>query len=418
MAVFRDWPRTLRPASYRGVGFFVESDDIETGRRLEVHEFPHADAPYVEDLGRKANKINVTAYVLSDNADGEAKALLRACDAGGAALLSLPIERLTAHCESCRRSFSKDKLGYIAFSLAFVRDGLTAGPFPVGFLSSVVSGLMVEFKGISAAFVARGFSGLGVAGFVRDAARADAQGIAALADGILRSGSFQAPALPGLLARVQALYDAAGALTASGATGHSYSTTSYVAAAADVSTAPLAAAIFEMVSGIGGAAEGDIFAALQVFTDYEPEDAASPATPSRQRQSANAACLASLVRVSALAALAQRVAETRYTDRRQVISARAQMSESFALELSRLDTARDNDVYVALSDISGRTAEYLTRLFADLAPVVVVEAPRSLPSLWWAQRLYGDAARASELSIRNTVKHPGFMPLSFEALAR
>ena len=41
-----------------------------------------------------------------------------------------------------------------------------------------------------------------------------------------------------------------------------------------------------------------------------------------------------------------------------------------------------------------------------------------MPSLWWANRLYGDAKRADEIVERNGVKHASFMPPEFEALAR
>ncbi len=418
MATFRDWPRTLRPAHYGGAGFFVDQDTIETGRRLEVHEFPHADAPYVEDLGRKANTISVTAYVLSDSADSEAARLMRVCGAGGAKLLSLPLERLQAHCESASRNFTKDRLGYIAFDMKLVRDGLAAGPFPVGFLSSVTGSLARAFKAPASAYFARNFLGLGVAGFVRDAAAAEVQAFAALTDTALRTRPVRPAAVPALLAAVQELYDTAASLTASGATGEAYGATSFVTTAQGVSTDPLAAAVFDLVHGLGDATTSETGATLAPLIAYNADLVPGGPTPSRAAERANTIALSGLVRMAALTALAARVAATRYSDRRQVIQARADVAELFDAELGRLDTARDHDVYVALSEIAGRTAEYLTRLFADLAPVVIVESLRTMPSLWWAQRLYGDAARAEELQTRNGVKLAGFMPLSFEALAR
>jgi len=75
-------------------------------------------------------------------------------------------------------------------------------------------------------------------------------------------------------------------------------------------------------------------------------------------------------------------------------------------------------VYVALDELRGRVAEHLSRLVTDLAPVLIVGAAQSMPSLWWANRLYGDAFRAAELVRRNRVKHASFMPVEFEALAR
>jgi len=61
--------------------------------------------------------------------------------------------------------------------------------------------------------------------------------------------------------------------------------------------------------------------------------------------------------------------------------------------------------------------QYLTQLMANLAPVVTISSPQSMPALWWAWRLYQDPTRAVDLVLRNNVVHPSFMPLSFEALA-
>ncbi len=60
----------------------------------------------------------------------------------------------------------------------------------------------------------------------------------------------------------------------------------------------------------------------------------------------------------------------------------------------------------------------LSRSITDLAPILTASSVASMPSLWWANRLYGDAGRAEELADRNRVKHSLFMPAQIEALAR
>ena len=42
----------LRPASFRGVSFQVDVASLSAGRRVQVHEYPQRDQPWVEDLGR------------------------------------------------------------------------------------------------------------------------------------------------------------------------------------------------------------------------------------------------------------------------------------------------------------------------------------------------------------------------------
>jgi prophage DNA circulation protein len=47
------WRDSLRPASWRGVPFLVDSADYSTGRRYKKHEYPQREKPYIEDLGQE-----------------------------------------------------------------------------------------------------------------------------------------------------------------------------------------------------------------------------------------------------------------------------------------------------------------------------------------------------------------------------
>lgn len=457
---FRDWPRTLRPASYRGARFFVEKDTIETGRRLVVHEFPLKDVPYVEDLGRDANKISVTAYVVGDSADGEERALRRACESGGAGRLSLPMEALQAHCESCSRDFAKDKLGYVAFSLKFVREGTGggAGGQPAAFLGAMVGRAASALVVAAGARFLAGFRTSGAAGFVRDAAAAEVRGLAAtllvMADGLPLDRGLA----PAVHTGVRGIYDDADALATVGeptgrlgrtsalppssAADRQRSVAAELASAAYLgsgrggSLPPAASAIAEaapdgpppalvvrlaaVVETMRLAVAPEVWLAESVtLTVYQPAGPVPPtATPSRRRIAANAVAMAETVRLVALAAWAEAAAARIFTDRRQAIQARADAAEMFAAEMEALGEPGRYHARVETMEIAGRLAEYLTRRIADLAPVIGVETGAVMPSLWWSQRIYGTAHRAGELTARNRVIHASFMPATFEALAR
>jgi len=58
------WRQNLQPASFRGVPFFVHTDAKASGRRIVEHEFPKADIPFAEDMGRRARRFRVAAYIL------------------------------------------------------------------------------------------------------------------------------------------------------------------------------------------------------------------------------------------------------------------------------------------------------------------------------------------------------------------
>jgi len=125
----RNWMRTLRPASFRGVPFLVESDDHDgSARRVVVHEISGGERHLTEDMGAMARTVFVIAYVTGDAADARAIALEAACGAPGPALLMLPIDLARQmHCTACRRNRNRDQGGYIAFDLEFVSAGDSSG---------------------------------------------------------------------------------------------------------------------------------------------------------------------------------------------------------------------------------------------------------------------------------------------------
>ncbi|MFZ4807465.1 MAG: DNA circularization N-terminal domain-containing protein [Hyphomicrobiaceae bacterium] len=415
----RDWPKSLRPASFRGASFYVESDQIETGRRLVIHEFPHKDLPYVEDLGRKANKIQVTGYVLGDQADQAEKSLRGACERRGAATLSLPLERLKAHCEDCRRDFAKDKQGHVAFTMVFVRDGSAAGPFPAAFLADLVrtDALAIRIP-LAGMFLAR-FATLTLPGFVRDAAAVGIRDVATTLDIVARALPLDSSKGPPLFRAIQSIYSNAETLADVGARGDRYADRTYVQEAETRLEAGYVTAVADVLSGLREAAAAvDVITAFEPLLTYELTTEGPAITAGRQQEATNAAAIASVVRIEALGQYASAVVSRPYTDRRTAIQARADAAERFDAELARLAGWRAHEISVTLDGLRGRTVEHLTREITDLAPVLSVGSEVSMPSLWWAFRLYGDATRAGELAERNRIKHPSFMPLEFEALAR
>lgn len=428
MVAFRDWPRTMRPASFRGVPFYVERDQVETGRRLAIHEFPLKDAPYVEDMGRETNKISVTAYVLGDDADSQEKALRDACDQGGVGALSLPIDRFEVHCESCSRDFSKDKLGLIAFNLKFVREG--AGPaggraglvMPPGFLAAQIGLVALDVVSAVAAWLSAAVAVAGQSSLVRDAAARDLRAIAGEIDAAAR-GVTMDPALGARVTRTLIDIDRnAESLVRIGALPHAITATVFSAARQETSAAAnLTATLRQVLDDLRLAIPPDsgavLLAGIATYEALPPP--ITPRTHSRRQAQANAVALAQALRLVALAGYAEALAARTFADRRAAIQARADTTEYFAAELDRIEPGPGSaELHRAVVTLSGRVAEYISRLASDLAPVMVVEANVAMPALWWANRLYGDADRAGDIVARNRVIHASFLPLRIEALAR
>lgn len=420
MGEFRDWPSTLRRASFRGVAFFVETDDVETGRRLIVHEFPKRDVPYVEDMGRKANRISVTAYLVGDAADSEAMSLRGACESAGAATLVLPMERLKAHCESCKRNFKKDQLGYVAFDLQFVREGTGSSPEPAPYLARLTSSAADATVTPLTDTFSSSYRVTGQAGFVRDESADEIRSIAAAIDAVRAVLPLSDTKGPPVTAAVQDLYDDAEALVDVGAVGDIWTQTTFQAASAGSIDAPVVSRIAGLVASMREAAT-DPEAVVREFEDllsYGLDSDGQAATPSSRQLRENRSALALALRVAALSQWVVAMTEVEYGDRRAAIQARANVSEAIESELSRLTTRKAYGLFVAVSDLRGVATAFFSSLITDLAPVVIVSTVVPMPSLWLAHMLYGDASRADELAKRNRVIHPSFMPTDIEALAR
>ncbi len=90
----------LRPASFRGVQFQVEDDEVTLGRRVQVHEYPNRDKPYTEDLGRATRLFTINAYLVGNDFFEARDRLIVAIDTPGPGTLVHPYYGEIAVCIS------------------------------------------------------------------------------------------------------------------------------------------------------------------------------------------------------------------------------------------------------------------------------------------------------------------------------
>ena len=123
------WRENLRTASFKGIEFFVEDHEAEVGRRLVVNEYPYRDKPYTEDMGRKARRYIVQAYIIGDEYMTARDELFDAIEVGGAGTLIHPyLGSREVICENARARESKNEGGFVVFSLTFVEAGSRSYP--------------------------------------------------------------------------------------------------------------------------------------------------------------------------------------------------------------------------------------------------------------------------------------------------
>ncbi|GJE27945.1 DNA circularization N-terminal domain-containing protein [Methylobacterium organophilum] len=399
----------LWPASFRGVPFFVLNDEEAGGRRLVVHEFPGRDDPYNEDLGSKARKYEVTAYLASEGAAASARALTAAIDREGAGSLVLPTHGpIQVRGQDFKRSRERDRLGYIAYSLSFVREGYASALFTAASLANLIFVAADAVEGV----IGSAFQGaLSLIGIAADAtallpdyvlgAAVDAFDTAALTLNVLRLDNPVDPAVSlaqGQILGVLATVDAAAIET-------------------DPATpaAGLVAAARDLGDGLAPALAAPAF--LSVVDLAAPVAAPPTATENRKRAVAAQNAALRVLRVAALTAYAEALARQAYASRAEGVTARADVAEYFGAELEACAGAGDTALFEALEGLRNAVVAYLSNVITTLAPVVSVETRIRLPAIVLAYRLYEDPARADELVARNAVRVPSRMPTTIEALA-
>lgn len=120
------WRDYVQPASYKGIPFLTDSDDMGGGRRGATHEYPYRDTPENEDMGHKAREYKLTAYVLGDDYQRQRDRLLGALEAGGIGELTHPeygIQKVFAKTWNVRHSTTRGREA--AIDITFVQEGKT-----------------------------------------------------------------------------------------------------------------------------------------------------------------------------------------------------------------------------------------------------------------------------------------------------
>lgn len=256
--------------------------------------------------------------------------------------------------------------------------------------------------------------------FVWRSAAETAREFLALFDVVRASSELRGEAAAKLDAEAAALDADIDELVQIGRLGNVFADVSFVALDAEFKATPLVDRVFALLQHYREAVTPEIAVeGLKQLSDFGDDLQPIPNTTHNRRiEAQNRQAMVDLFRRSALAQLVVATVEASYPARREAIAARADIEERFSAELARIVRPEEWEVAQALRELMGLTIEFLSKLMADLAPVIVVESGVRLPTLYWAYRLYGDAKRGDELWARNDVKHPMWLPGEFEALAR
>jgi prophage DNA circulation protein len=373
------WRDQLRPASFRGVPFHVEDDDLGAGRRVQIHEYPQRDWPYAEDLGRATRKITVVGYLIGPEYMAARDRLLAAVEEAGPGELVHPqFGSLQVVVEEFRTTHSSREGGMARLSITFVEAGELAFPSAAAHTPSVVEQRADALRFASLDDFVGAFHVAGLPDFVADGALTDLVRILELIEGLFAvrpNGSLAA-----LVARPRALADSVMSLFASS-------------------------------SPAGGVGTPARLAALARAAGYRaPAPTYPTVTPSRQQQTANGEALAALVRRAALIQTGRTVAASDWPVHDDAIRVRDQVSGLIDTEV--MQPTVSDPAFRALTGLRVAVVKDIMTRAAGAARLRTVMPSTVQPAVALAYDLYEDAGREEEIILRNRVVHPGFVPVA------
>ncbi|HIH8978117.1 TPA: DNA circularization protein [Serratia marcescens] len=422
------WKSRLQPASFRGVPFSVESDEGTFGRRVQTHEYPNRDKPYTEDLGRATRRFTISAYLIGDDYIDQRDRLIAAVDTPGPGTLvhpnygemaiSVDGEVRVSHSNNegrmCRISFSFVEAGELSFPTSGVATGQV-----------LVSSCSALDDSIGDAFSSFGLGGLSdfiqsdvldqataMINTVADAFTMVDEGIAAAAR--LLQGDLSVLLMPpssgmNFVNALQKMWRAGNRLTGdasdlvtlidtlSGVTlGHDLaprgvwntdSTTTQVVKSQQnyVAEAIRTTAISE--------------AAYTVTLLPQPK------TPVNQRSPESATPVVSHPALNDAGMDNSVPAPVTWDD---LIAVRAGLNHVIDTELQR---TADDGLFLSLNRVRTDTNRDISTRLAQVEKTVTRTPPDVLPALVLAATWYDNAAREIDITGRNAVKHPGFIPV-------
>lgn len=387
------WRDQLQQASFRNVPFEVESDDATFGRRVEVHEYPQRDMPYAEDLGRKARERNLTAFVVGDDYMTRRDNLLAAFEKAGAGELVHPYYgRMMVTVTDVRVSHSLTEGGMCRFQISFVESGELSYPAAVSATSTQSLQAVDALQTSAINDFAENFSVDSLPEFaVNDALTSFGDALTVM-DGALTSA--------GVLMRnpLSLLSDDMAGLVRDPAT----------MARRFFGAFAKANAVLAQASGLG---DINVLNMLNVLTTVRLTDAfrfsfGGGSTPTRTRMAQNRTAINALARQALITQADGMVASMSLPVYDDAMLVKTELLNAIDAEL---ETANDT-AYLALKTLRSKTYADITARTQSSARMKNITPQDVLPALVLAYELYEDTSRDAEITERNKVRHPGFVP--------
>lgn len=393
----------LLKASFRGVEFEVTDSELTVGRRNQVFEYPQRDIPYVEDLGRSARAIRLSAFVVGDDYVERMGKLIAALEEEGSGTLIHPwLGQMTVTPKSASTVTYSTALRTASVKLEFVESGEYRFPTSGTDTVTVARAKAQAVQDTAILRFAKNFSVSGAQDFVK---RAVANDLAS----VFKGESLKSVAAAfGMSDEVLAVANGALSLVDQKPLALANTIASAIGLGPYVSTVnswrKAASQIERLLASDSWSSLGQTYVS-GTTKEQIAENSAEIEALIRSVEAANLIGAASLIGTEQ-----DRTDESSGTavmGYEEMIEARDGILASLDEEMLRAD---DTDLYLALE--AGRLAawEDMTERAEKSARIVDFKPNAVLPALVIAYDYYGDASREAEIVERNNIRNGGFVP--------
>ncbi|QWL64915.1 DNA circularization protein [Aeromonas jandaei] len=412
----------MQPASFRGVAFKVDSDDLQVGRRTVLHEYPGRDTPSVEDMGRETREYSISAYLIGPDYIAERDRLIEALEqAGPGELVSPWYGRMNVVVMGKQRiSHSKADGGMCVVSFTFVESGEDEWPTSTPTGSSLLAGRSTSLLDRAQSAFASAFGLDGLPEWMSMATVEHASNLLGDVADMLSSADGK------MSSAMRLMQGDLGVLMPPPSTAWVFSRRLADVLDAGKGSSTTASSLLSLSNRTAAASQTQSARPIGVWP-----------TSAQDKQQADRLVnsVSELVRVNLIASSAQAVALMPPPNQPTSTPARAPALDSVVVETpskavdmpthDELEDTRqtviaaidkeserttDDGVYQALRDLRRELVSTLRQQQQHSSKLVTRTPSDTVPALVLAAEWYDDASRADELIAKNNISHPGFVP--------
>lgn len=447
------WFSNLLPASFRGVPFQVSGTSSEFGRRNQTHEYPFRDVPYTEDIGRSARKNKIDAFVVGDDHKEQAEKLVEAIEKEGAGTLIHPIlGELNVNIvgtSTISNSVENGRMSVISFS--FVEAGELIFPdsaiatddvvdenadnvdqalldafedfdlidAPDFVQHSILDDTMSILNDIADAYNS-------ITPYVNDAVKilngdlspilgAGGSSIINSIKNVWNSATKFSNSINGLIARVKVFNGVSfikrilpGAIwsTDSRSTKKRKKNQNLINTAIRVTALTEASRIISSLPKQVEDKRKQAFAQVALGSTKGRKDNSLAQTQAQDHASQSSHSTASII--SSPVSTSSKIEKNNTISFDDLLDIKESINESFDKELSRTE---HDGLYIALTKLKAAVNQDINTRLIKIEKTIIYIPNEVLPDIVLSHYLYNNSTRCDDISIRNNILHPGFIPV-------